>query len=281
MALTLSLQIQHYLNQRLQEQFGEFYLLRARIHGGETHLLNEAADAVDRLYPQAFHQCMAEIDTHDNEGQAIANLARKDSKFKSRVKQLALEAVMSEPLATHVNIMPAGFQEVLEGSPYSFACEKGFIHAVVVEHLAHTTNEIFPLMIDAYVSSFNPFAERHWNVIGTHVDWCNEFMQAERGFFYDAQSESLIEMPFEEPVNLDRLHFLCMTPKTHKQISEIISKFSVSELSEINSYTASQTADDKYQCYQIWKSENLYTPPAAFLGRDTYSSIQSLSDAIQ
>ncbi len=280
MAFDFSLKIQQRLNEKLNELYGEFYLLRARIHGGETHLLDEAADAVERLYKSAFQEAASMIPAEDQSGNAIADLARNDRQFETRIKQLALEAVMSEPLATHVNILPNGFQPVVSGErePYSFACENGCIHAVVLEHLAHATNEIFPLMIDAYVNSFNPLAAQHWNVIGLHVDWLNQNMQAQRAFFYHADSETLVEMNFEEPVNIDRIHSLCMTPTVHERIS---AQAGENVIQEINPYPAAQTADDKFHCYQLWNEQNLYTPPAALIQQDSFEDSRSLLKSIQ
>ena len=108
------------------------------------------------------------------------------------------------------------------------------------------------------------------NILGVHHDWLNESkLVTNRALFVD--DKGLVkDVLFEEPVNLEIIHFLHLGYKKEKEIHrELSEKFKTMNIIQINPYGVSyERSDDKYRTYELLKSSGpigLHLPETLFL----------------
>lgn len=250
MSRTLSLELQEQLQREIEEYYGEIPMLRSRIYSGEKQLLHEVGRFAEARFQAILNAWLQarELDMPD---------VQQDTLFGSRIQQIVMQRLMSEPLSARHLVFPAGYED--EAERYVFPRSGQPVHAIVVEHLAHVTNEIYPLLVDAYVYDFDRHGQPARNLICIHTSWLNENLQAQRAFFYYPEQDEIIEKNLREPLALNSVQFLAVTPATHQQYSRLAEKMSIWQ---VNPYPTADEADNKYHCYQRWKAAGVQTPRA-------------------
>ncbi|MDX9753265.1 MAG: hypothetical protein RBU29_04840 [bacterium] len=253
MAGELSLLLKEDLVQTITTALGEISAMRHRIHGGEAELLHQVARMLDKQYPARLAALMA---TRPAPQAELLAAAQRDAHFGTRIKQLVLEAVYGEPLAPPLRIVA-----MTEEAPLLLPAAS--VYAFVVDQLPNVVNELYPLMIDAYVFSL----ERRVDVqaIGVHTSWLDSRGWATRAIVFDAETEALYELDLPQPRRLDQAHFLCIAAQPHQIGSQTLQGQGIFV---VNPYDKIQAADDKYLCYQMWSQSDVKTPDAVKLGEE-------------
>ncbi len=255
MSTSLSLPIQQRLVEKIVEKFGDPGGIRHRVREGESGLLEAIAREVDALYPEAVAELLADAALADR---AVWREATGQTLFSRRVKAGVIEAVYGEPLSPPLLILPepGGLVPVRE-NPFS-----GPLHAVCVEYLPNFANELYPLLVDAYIHGLPALDSLRAPVVGVHVSWLDDGLRAARAIYYRPFSNELIETPLTPSVEIGSVHFLAVSPSCHRLCSE---RFGGREIPQLNPYAAAARADDKYGCFLEWKKRGVPTPGAVLL----------------
>ncbi|RJP24209.1 MAG: hypothetical protein C4527_19215 [Candidatus Omnitrophota bacterium] len=275
MSNDLSQDIKNRLLNGIQARFGTIGELRVQIHGGNAELLNTISQFLDTndysmITPLFQELPAAEID--------IINTLCNQSSFRSRIKQIALETVYGEQLCPPLKIIP----DLDRLNPnavktYHFPVldwRERWIHAILVEYLPNVCNEIYPLMIDAYVHDLSEHENPRIAVVCSHYSWLDDSLRLTRGICFDEKTDDIVEIPFTAPISVNSVQFLCVSPQLHQKYSHFFEDF---KCFQVNPYPASCKADNKFACYQCWKEANVTTPDAVLIKKEDCGNRDALS----
>ncbi|MBN2327767.1 MAG: hypothetical protein JXR73_11495 [Candidatus Omnitrophica bacterium] len=277
MPLSLSQHIHDYLLQEILNRHGDAIDIRLRIQQGDSAFLQRIARELD----QSFSRAGEEIRNRLNPGEAAQyNRAIQDAFFCKRIKDAVLEDVYGERLCPQLDILP--FPMLTEDSrhPAAFGAtiEEIPVYAVCFEHPANICNELYPLMIDSYVCDLSKYWRRRRCIIGVHADWLDIELRAGRCIYYRPEEDRIIETTLDEPLAIHTVHFLAVSPQGHRLWGE---RFSGKKIFQINPFSDSAKADDKYACIRIWEKDGVPTPQAFLLSQNEVGSDEQLIDQIK
>ncbi len=269
MALSLSQTIQELLLQNIIACFGDIHDIRLSIKQGDHNSMKSIISKVDDIFDEVLAKVADQIDAEDRH---ILQEAAAEPIFCRRVKESVFEAIYSERLCPPLNILAGAMSPDYSRHPYSINSGDSNtpVHAICVEYLPNICNEIYPLMIDSYVCDL----AKHWRqrrlVIGVHAQWLDENLQATRCIYPISDTEQLIESSFSEPLRIDSVHFLAVSPKFHQIWSE---RFAEKEIYQVNRYQSALKADDKFSCYCQWDKLSVPSPKASLIKQSEFSSL--------
>lgn len=255
MSISLSLCIQQRLTEKIVARFGGPSGIRHRVREGESNLMDVIAREVDARYPDVIAELLADQAVVER---TVLREASGQPMFSQRVKAGVIEAIYGEPLSPPLLILPEPNGPIPErDNPFP-----GPVHAVCVEYLPNFANELYPLLVDAYVYDLSQPGSSRTPVAGVHVSWLDDNWRAKRAIYYRPDENELIETSLVPPVEIKSVHFLAVSPSCHQLYSE---RFTRRGIPQLNPYAASMRADDKYGCFLAWKKNGVPTPEAVLI----------------
>lgn len=258
----LSLLIKNALLKKLEEEYGSITTLRQRIHCGDNSLLDQITFSIDRLFDPAIYPLKKSLSACQI---TVLNQSITDSYYIQRIKEQTLEAVYGEPLCPPLKILSEK-----ESSGITIPGNT-LLLVIIADQLPNVTNEIYPLMVDAYIHDLETRNAPHHTVICVHTSWLTNQLEAMRAILFDQESGDLLETPLNIPLQINQVLFLCISSASHQLWSE---RFSQRNISIINPYQKVKHADDKYDCYQRWVKIGVQTPEAKLiLAKDIQNKI--------
>lgn len=255
MSPSLSLLVQHRLVEKIVERYGDPSDIRHRVREGESALLDSIARDVDALYPGVIAELLMDPTGPEK---AVLRDASGQTLFSQRVKAGVIEAVYGEPLSPPLLILPEpGGSIQPRANPFP-----GPVHAVCFEYLPNFANELYPLLVDAYIHDLSRPDPKRTPAVGVHVSWLEDEWRAARAIFYRPRDNELIETPLAPPVDIASVQFLAVSPACHQHYSE---RFSHLNIPQLNPYSEARRTDDKYACFLVWKKNGVPTPEAVLI----------------
>jgi len=276
MSQSISHSIQEILLQSVIPSFGDIHDIRLSIKRGDHNSMKSIISKVDDIFDEVLIEYANHIDAEDRQ---ILLLATAEPIFCQRVKEGVFEAIYSERLCPPLDILAGAMPSDFSRHPYSINSGDANIpvHAVCIEYLPNICNEIYPLMVDSYVCDL----AKHWRqrrlVIGIHADWLDENLHAKRCIYNISDSEQLIESSFTDPIRIDSVHFLAVSPEFHQLWSE---RFAKNDIHQVNPYQSALKADDKFSCYCQLNNLSVPSPKASLIKQSEISTLddQALID---
>ncbi|MFB3784967.1 MAG: hypothetical protein ACE15F_01220 [bacterium] len=254
---SLSFRIQQRLVEKIAACHGDPSDIRHRVREGESNLMDVIAREVDAIYPDVIAELMA---LPQGENPAVLYEASGQTLFSQRVKAGVIEAIYGEPLSPLLLILPEPSGAIRpRDNPFA-----GPVHAVCVEYLPNFANELYPLLVDAYIDDLSRPDSSRTPVAGVHVSWLDDKLRARRAIYYRPDENELIETSLVPPVEIESVHFLAVSPSCHQLYSE---RFTRRGIPPLNPYAASMRADDKYGCFLEWRKNGVPTPEAVLIPR--------------
>ena len=252
----LSVLLKYFIVVRIEQESGAVQDLRPNLRGDNARLYRTAlARRIGRIIDGFDAPFFTKLISHPqiniaNELAGRLLSAQNQAALRlylERIAQLALEQVRSERCAPELMVAPIdelGKNQVAQQLPGTHT------HAVIFAEFMNFTDELFPLILDAYVHDQEEYGRVTINVVGAHVDWLTAEGKATRIIYYQHSEDVLREVPLIEPLELDSVQFLCLgrgqEQSTHKGLSE---RFR--DKTQVNPYTISRIADDKFQTYSL------------------------------
>jgi len=173
--------------------------------------------------------------------------------YPHRLIDLALEAVLSEPLAPELCI------KLTPSSPHalSAALPGAWNHAVIFASPVFFTHEFYPLAVDACVHDYGHAGSLRTNVLGAHMDWLTKNGQLKRIIYLDFSTGRLIETNLTVPVQPDSVQFLCLGSQEQARHAVLSQRYNCVQ---VNPASASRLADDKAATLATWSALGLEVP---------------------
>jgi len=173
--------------------------------------------------------------------------------YRRRIIELALEAVLSEPLAPELCVKlasssPDELSAVLPGTWH---------HAVIFASPVCFTHELYPLIVDACVHDLERFGKPRTNVLAAHSDWLAGQGQLKRILYLDSSSGRFIETDLDVPVRTDSVQFLCLGREERAMHAAMSQSFACVQ---VNPASVSRLADDKAATLAAWSALGLDVP---------------------
>lgn len=178
---------------------------------------------------------------------------------QSRLIDLALDALFSEPLAPEV-LLPAQ-PETLPSGP---------LHGLLFSTFAHITHELYPLMVDAAA------ARPALPVIGVHLDWLAG-ARVRRAMRYDVAKDALREIDVRGDAYLTTAQVLGLALSREHQ-DHARAAATLADVPLTNPPAGAAALDDKVRTATIWRNAGLDTP--AFLPLPRCRTTQAARDAL-
>lgn len=191
--------------------------------------------------------------TPDLDWASIAYMLRTSQYYCHRLIDLALEALVSEPLA------PERCIALIRLSPHDFSANlKGVRnHAVIFSAPVCFSHEMYPLIADACGYDSGYLGYLHTNILGAHIDWLTADGKLNRIIYFDFDAERLIETDLEVPVSPDSVQFLCLGEQEQEKHAAFSERFNCVQ---VNPATVSRLADDKAATLFGWAVLGLEVP---------------------
>jgi hypothetical protein len=173
--------------------------------------------------------------------------------YRQRLIDVAMEAVLSEPLAPELCLQNSAatyydFSATLSGS---------WNHAVIFSSPIFFTHEFYPLAVDAYVHDSELYGNPRINVLGAHINWLTSDGKLGRVLYVDFASGRLTETDLDIPIKADSAQFICLgrnEQEKHKTLSDRINCV------QVNPYSVSMLADNKATTLAAWSALGLEVP---------------------
>ena len=217
---------------------------------------------IQRLYPLAKSWCreqLRELLPTLTELRSLADgavAAFAEDEYLERVVHLALERLLINQAAPQLFVSPvpeARHTSRLQGTRAI---------ALLFDYPLAITHELYPLWTDAYVFAQSA-PEPSFEVIGVHVSWLDEHLQAQRAISFDPAADAFFEAPLEAPHPLAAALLLCQSRQVHRELS---ARLTATDLPHFNPYqNLAEVADDKWQCFERWERSGVATPPTCLL----------------
>jgi hypothetical protein len=173
--------------------------------------------------------------------------------YRQRLIDVAMEAVLSEPLAPELCIK---FDSTIQHD-LSAILPGAWNHALLFASPVFFTNEFYPLAVDAYVHDSENYGKQQTNVLGVHTDWLTTDGKLKRILYLDFDKGRFVETDVELPIVPDSVNFLCLgrqEQEKHQAISERINCL------QVNPSKVSMLADDKAATLAKWSALGLEVP---------------------
>lgn len=173
--------------------------------------------------------------------------------YRRRIIDLALEAVLSEPLAPELCVKSAS----TSSDEISAALPGTWHHAVIFASSICFSHELYPLIVDACVHDSERFGNPRINVLAAHSDWLSEQGQLTRILYLDFSSGRFIETDLDVPIKPDSVQFLCLGREEREMHAAMSQSF---VCVQVNPVPVSQLADNKAATLAAWSALGLDVP---------------------
>lgn len=275
----LSVVLKYCVLERVERESGTVHELRPNLRGDNARLYRAAlARRVGRIIDEFDRHFFDVLTSHpriDIPDEWTGRLLSEQNQaarrlYLERIGQLALEQVRSERCAPELTVAPI---DELSKAQLAQQLPGMHTHGVIFGEFMNVTNELFPLITDAYVHDQEEHGRVTMNVVAAHVDWLTARGTATRIIYYEHAKDVLREVPLVEPLELASVQFLCLgggqEQARHKELSE---RFR--DKIQVNPYPASMIADDKSQTYSLLSRSGIPTPRTCIIGeKDPVESI--------
>ncbi|MGR8935490.1 MAG: hypothetical protein ACU837_14025 [Gammaproteobacteria bacterium] len=247
------------------DEFSVFikYLLLTGLESAEIRY-RRARRQIDAGWVRSLETLLGEVLTYANAARELESAPDVDwtslrrflsaaSLYRRRLIDLALEAVISEPLAPElcVKFASSSAQEI------SAALPGHWNHAVIFTAPLCFTHELYPLAVDAYAHDTERFGHPRTNVVAAHSDWLNGDGQLKRILFPDFDSERFVETDLDTPLRPDSVQFLCLGRDERQKHAALSQQFACRQF---NPASAAEAADDKAAVLAAWAAMGLNVP---------------------
>lgn len=173
--------------------------------------------------------------------------------YRHRLIDLALEAVLSEPLAPVLCIKLASSCS----AELSAALPGTWHHAVIFASPVCFTHELYPLIVDACVHDSERFGYAQTNVLAAHIDWLDGHGQLTRILYLDFSLGRFIETDLDVAMRPDSVQFLCIGSEERENHAAMSQYFTCVQ---VNPASVSRLADDKAATLAAWSALGLDVP---------------------
>ncbi|WP_019867700.1 hypothetical protein [Methylovulum miyakonense] len=234
------------------------YLLLEGLGGGEirywrAHWQTDAGIALRRRLEALLSDMLAGMGAINNLPEMEWGLLAEASLYRQRLVDLALETVLSEPLAPELCLQssPAsapGFPAVLPGDG---------IHVVLFASAVFFTHEFYPLAVDAYEHDCGRYGGPRTHVFGAHMGWLAENGALRRAIYLDVASGRLVETDLAVPLHPDSVQFLCLGKQEQAHHAALSQRY---HCLQVNPASPSRLADDKAATLAGWVALGLDVP---------------------
>ncbi|MGD0962182.1 MAG: hypothetical protein ABSB19_20420 [Methylomonas sp.] len=175
--------------------------------------------------------------------------------YRERVIDLAVEAVLSEPLAPELCIKTAAMDQ----RSLCVALPGEWRHALIFASPYFFSHEFYPLAVDAYTHDVEKFGTSRISVIGAHIDWLTGDGRLKRVIHADFSSGRLIETVLDAPLQADSVQFLCLGRQEQAIHRQLSGRFTCLQ---VNPAPVSALADDKSATFNGWSALGVTVPPS-------------------
>ncbi|MHB9129886.1 MAG: hypothetical protein ACYDBB_02200 [Armatimonadota bacterium] len=165
----------------------------------------------------------------------------------SRIIDLTLDAILSERLSPE--LLLAVQPKLLPSLP---------IHALVFSAFPHVTNELYPLIVDAYVDDVNRPGGRSLQVIGIHEEWLIGGA-LRRAILFDEDTQGLIEADIAGQPSLASAQVLSLNLREEQACHQRIEK-RLAGIPLSNPAAGASFLDDKAKTGTVWTQAKIATP---------------------
>lgn len=234
--------LQQALVSRLVEHYGNIAHIRQRLHDGNLTRVTLRAYA-EGLLPQ--------------------DIARAD--MRARIIDFALDELASERLSPEVRLasQPITLPELS-------------VYALVFSAFPHIANEIYPLLVDAYVAGLEQRTPA-FQVVGVHESWLCEG-SFRRAILFTEDDQGLIEADVDDAPLIRSAQVLALDLReeqaAHWRIAEALSGVPL-----VNPYAGAVKLDDKAWTGACWQRAGLVTPDFTVMRVQTPDDIMATSFA--
>jgi hypothetical protein len=173
--------------------------------------------------------------------------------YQQRLIDLALEALLSEPLAPELCVTFSPSPQYI----ISASLQGIWNHAIIFAEPVFFTHEYYPLVADAFVHDSKVFGRPRTNVLGAHMDWFTEHGKLTRIIYFDFASGRLIETDLDVPIQANSIQFLCLGGQERERHRIISHRFNGTQ---VNPALVSSLADDKAATLAGWSGLDLEIP---------------------
>lgn len=248
----LNIYLKYYFCSKIEEEFGNISMIRQRFIGKQDELIQILFKKLEKLrYSLDIVSLIKQ--TQINIQEDLLEKVLNDRDYIDRIILLVIEQIISERVSPELEIYIEPVN-ILDIDP-EFNTRVN--HGVIFDLFINFTNELFPLMIDAFVSDQSGYGRQVINVIGVHYNWLDNNFEACRIIHYNHLTEEFMEMSLIEPIPIHTLHYLCITKDNHKKVSERAKRF---DIFEINPYESLEFVNNKIRMLRILERNNIKTP---------------------
>ena len=173
--------------------------------------------------------------------------------YRHRIIELAMEAVLSEPLSPETIIKPSYPPQ----HELSTALQGDWNHAIIFSSALFFSHDFYPLAVDAFVHDSKNFGRPRINVLGVNKDWLNENGTLKRIIYLDFTMGRLIETDLEIPIRPDSVQFLCLGDQEISRHAALSQRF---KCKQVNPLAVSKLADNKAATLSGWSALGLTIP---------------------
>lgn len=172
----------------------------------------------------------------------------------ARIIDLAVDAMLSERLCPELRLADAA-RDVPQGP----------VHALVFSAFPHVANELYPLMIDAYVAGLE--SGTPVQVMGVHESWLAGGA-IRRAILFSEESLGLIEADLHDPVMPRTAQALALNLAEEQACHARIEQ-ALADIPLLNPSAGARRLDDKAETAAIWQRAGLPTPAFLLLDEPT------------
>lgn len=269
----LSVLLKYFILGRIEQESGAVHELRADLRGENAQLfLTALARRIGRIVDEFDGRFFTDLISHPQvdiprgwPGRLLSEQNQAARRFYlQRIAQLALEQIRGERCAPELRVEPL---DTLGGAQLTQRLPGTHTHAVIFGEFSNFTNELFPLILDAYVHDQEKHGRITINVVGVHIDWLTAEGEATRVIYYEHAEDVLREVSLAKPLDLASVQFLCLGRDHEHALHQALSeKFRDKAL--VNPYPASATADDKFRTYSLLVRSGIPTPRTCLIRKD-------------
>jgi len=257
------------------------YLLLEGLDNGEIRYWrscwrNDAGGGLRKRLETLLSDMLAGMSTVENLPEREWMLLPAVPRYRQRLLGLALEAVLSEPLAPELCLQP----NPAPAHAFPTIPPASHQHAILFASAVFFIHEFYPLAVDAYAHDCERHGEQRIQVFGAHIDWLAGNGALRRVIYLDVASGRLIETDLDLPMQADSVQFLCLGKQERALHAALSQRFNCSQ---VNPVSAASLADNKAATLAAWLDLGLTVPEwqmiapgnweAAFCFLDRYAEI--------
>jgi hypothetical protein len=171
----------------------------------------------------------------------------EDAEAQSRLVDITLDTLFSESYAPELRL-PEG--------PLSLADLP--VHGLIFSAFPNITNELYPLMVDAFVADLEAAGTQQVQVVGIHQDWLDG-NRVRRAIVYDPDRQLLLESAIAGAPRLASAQVLALRLPSERDDHHAITA-ALAGVPLLNPPDGAAVLDDKVCTAEIWRDAGLDVP---------------------